>query len=346
MLPDLFKSKGNFIKVYDDYLLNLSKKEISFNDLGILILLSAQATFNKDLYKKTFTRLNSIYKKLSKEINNIPDNLKNDDYFVALKILEIGWENIEKVAFKKLNALWDVQYNQLRTFKPRRNAVEKISSIYKKFDKNAFNFNKPFLRQERFKKCKCNGMDVSLFYNKFPFVPYHTLLVPEQEKNHPQFLRRRFHYYACDLIKSAEGFAIGYNSIGAYASVNHLHFQLFIEKEKMPVCNPVWKHNGGKKEYPAKCFVFESKAASWKFISMLHENNIPYNILYTKEKIYIFPVNFQKMHKKTIFPLGFAWIEFSGSFINVAKRDFDKLTERQILREFSMNKFTKKLTLK
>ena len=87
MLPDLFKSKGNFIKVYDDYLLNLSKKEISFNDLGILILLSAQATFNKDLYKKTFTRLNSIYKKLSKEINNIPDNLKNDDYFVALKIL-------------------------------------------------------------------------------------------------------------------------------------------------------------------------------------------------------------------------------------------------------------------
>ncbi|MBP9095857.1 MAG: hypothetical protein KBG21_04555, partial [Ignavibacteria bacterium] len=137
MLPDLFKSKDNFIKVYDGYLLNLLKKEISYNDLGILILLSAQATFNKDLYKKTFFRLNSIYKKLSKEINNIPDNLKNDDYFVALKILEIGWENIEKVSFKKLNSLWDVQYNQLRTFKPRRNAVEKISSIYKKFDKNS-----------------------------------------------------------------------------------------------------------------------------------------------------------------------------------------------------------------
>ncbi len=346
MLPEIFRTKEKFIQVYDNYLLNLLKKEISFNDLGVLILLSAQATFNKDLFRKTYTRLNSIYKKLRKEINNIPDNLKNDDFFVALKILEIGWKNIEKVSFKKLNALWDVQYNQIRTFKPRRNAVEEISSIYKKFDKNAFNFNKPFLRQERFKKCRCNGMDVSFFYNKFPFVPYHTLLVPEQEKNHPQFLKRRFHYYACDLIKAAEGFAIGYNSIGAYASVNHLHFQLFTEKDKMPVCNPVWKHNGGKKEYPAKCFVFESKRASWEFIKVLHENNIPYNILYTKAKTYIFPMNFQKSHKNTIFPLGFAWIELAGSFINVTKKNYDNINEKQILTEFKMNKFTKKLTLK
>lgn len=342
MLPEIFKSKDKFSKVYDEYLINLLKllkKKISVNDLGILILLSAQAAFNQDLYKKINTRLDSAYKNLSAEIKNIPDNLKNDDYFVALKILEFGWKNIESVLFKKLIGLWDAQYNQLRTFKPRRNAIEKISSVYKKFDKNSFNFNKPFLVKERFKKCRCNGLDVSLFYNKFPFVPYHTLLVPEQEKNYPQFLKRRFHFYAYDLIKSTEGFAIGYNSIGAYASVNHFHFQLFIEKEKMPVCNSIWKHNGGVKKYPAACFVFENKTASWKFITQLHKNNIPYNILYTKDKTYIFPVNFQKMHKKTIFPLGFAWIEFSGSFINVTKTDYDKLTEKQVLREFNMNKF-------
>ncbi|MBN8569294.1 MAG: hypothetical protein J0M18_06655 [Ignavibacteria bacterium] len=346
MLPEIFRTKEKFIKIYDDYLLNLLQKKISFNDLGVLILLSAQAAFNKDLYKKTFTRLNSIYKKLSKEINGIPDNLKNDDYFIALKILEIGWKNIEKVSFKKLNALWNAQYNHLRTFKPRRNALDKISSIYKKFDKKTFNFNKPFLRRERFKKCQCNGMNVSCFYNKFPFVPYHTLLVPEQEKNHPQFLRRRFHYYACDLIKAAGGFAIGYNSIGAFASVNHLHFQLFVKNKPLAVENEMWKHSGGRKEYPAKCFVFESKRASWDFIKMLHQNNIPYNILYTKEKIYIFPMNFQKSHKNTIFPLGFAWIELAGSFINVTKKDYDNLTEKKIVREFNMNKFTKKLTLK
>lgn len=344
MLPDIFKSKEKFVKVYDDYLINLLEKKIRINDLGILILLSAQAAFNQGLYRKINTRLDSAYKNLSAEIKNIPDNLKNDDYFVALKILELGWRKTKNVSFKKSDKLWHVQYNQLRTFKPRRNAVEKMSSVFKKFDKNSFNFNKPFLKKEYFKKCRCNGLDVSLFYNKFPFVPYHTLLVPEQEKNHPQFLKRRFHFYAYDLIKSTEGFAIGYNSIGAYASVNHLHFQLFIEKEKMPVCNSIWKHNGGKKKYPAACFVFESKTDSWKFISHLHENNIPYNILYTKEKIYIFPVNFQKLHKNTIFPLGFAWIEFSGSFINVTKRDYDELTEKKILKEFGMNKFTKKLT--
>jgi len=346
MLPEIFRSKEKFVNAYDGYLLKLLKKDVSVNDLGILILLSAQATFNNRLYKKAEARLNSVFKNLSAGIKSIQDNLKNDDYSVASKILELGWKNIEKVSFKKVNKVWDVQYNQLRTLKPRRNAVEKTESIYKKFDKNSFNFNKPFLKQERFKKCKCSGMDVSLFYNKFPFVPYHTLLVPEQEENHPQFLKRKFHYYACDLMKTVKGFAIGYNSIGAYASVNHLHFQLFIESEKMPVCNPIWKHNGGKREYPAKCFVFESKVASWKFISELHSNNIPYNILYTKEKTYIFPVNFQKMHKNTIFPLGFAWIELSGSFINVTKKDYDKITEKQILGEFKMNKFTKKLTLK
>lgn len=346
MLPDIFKSKDKFVKAYDDYLINLPEKKISINDLGILILLSAQAAFNRDLHRKINTRLDSAYKNLSVVIKNVPDNLKNDDYFVALKILEFGWKNIESVSFKKLNGLWDAQYNQLRTFKPRRNATEKINSVYKKFDKNSFNFNKAFLKKECFKKCRCNGLYVSLFYNKFPFVPYHTLLVPEQEKNHPQFLKRKFHFYAFDLIKKTEGFAIGYNSIGAYASVNHFHFQLFIEKEKMPVCNSIWTHNGGAIKYPANVLVFENKTASWKLISHLHKNNIPYNILYTKEKTYIFPVNFQKMHKKTIFLLGFAWIEFSGSFINVTKKDYDKLTEKQILREFRMNKFSKKLTLK
>jgi hypothetical protein len=139
---------------------------------------------------------------------------------------------------------------------------------------------------------------------------------------------------------------MGYNSIGAYASVNHLHFQLFIENEKLPVTNSIWAHNGGTKEYPAKCLVFNDKSASWKFISMLHKKNIPYNILYTKEKVFLFPMNFQKSHKKTIFPLGFAWIELSGSFINVSKRDYQNITEKQILREFKMNKFTQKLPLK
>lgn len=251
MLPDIFKSKENFARVYDSYLLSLLKKRIAVNDLGILILLSAHASYNEKLFKKAGGKLDLIYKKLKENIKNIPDNFKNDDYFVALKILEIGWKNIQKVSFKKLNNLWDVQYNQLRTFKPRRNATEEIKSIYKKFDKKSFNFNKPFLQIECFEKCICNGMEVSMFYNKFPFVPYHTLLVPEQGKNHPQFLKKKFHYYAYDLIKNIKGFGIGYNSIGAYASVNHLHFQLFVENEKLPVCSPIWKHNGGKKEYPA-----------------------------------------------------------------------------------------------
>ena len=346
MLPDFIKSDFKFRSIYSGYLINLLKKDFTVKDLGILVLLSAHASFDEDLYKVSFKRLCKIYKSLQSKISAIDEKFKNDDYHIAKKIIETGWENIHKVYLKKLNNLWHIQYNQLRTLKPRRNATLEIKSVYKKFEKNSFNFNKSFLQIERFMKRRIAGTDVSFFYNKFPFVKAHTLLVPEQEKNHPQFLRRRFHFFACDLAKGTEGFAIGYNSIGAFASVNHLHFQLFIKNETLPVENSMWKHNGGEKKYPAECFAFTNKTSSWKFIQLLHKKNIPYNILYTRGKIYIFPVNFQKIHKHTIFPLGFAWIELSGSFINVSKKDYDRITEKQILKEFKMNKFPKKLPLK
>jgi ATP adenylyltransferase/5',5'''-P-1,P-4-tetraphosphate phosphorylase II len=348
-LPEIFKSVNSFSSAYSRHLLKLLnrktfKKNIAGN-LGELILLSAQSTFDKELYKKTYPVLNEIYSKLSRDLKNIPQNKRNEDYEIASKISKLGWKNIPKVSFKKLS-LWHIQYNELRTLKPRGAAKQKIISVYKKFDKRSFNFNKPSVKNERFWKGKLNGMDVSLLHNKFPFVEKHTLIVPEQEKNHPQFLKKRFHYHVFDLMQQASGFATGYNSIGAFASVNNLHFQMFIKNEPLAVENEVWKHNGGKKIYPAVCYVFESKQASWKFVKALHTQNIPYNILYTKEKTYIFPMNFQKRHKRTIFPLGFAWIELAGSFINVTKKNYEQLTEKQIFKEFRLNKFTKKLTLK
>lgn len=345
-LPEIFKSTGKFSSVYRSHLLKLSKKEITVKDLGMLVFLSAHSTFDNTLYKKTFSKLNSLYKKIAKELEEAPEELKNDDYETVLKIAKIGWKNIERVCFKKLKNLWHIQYNELRTLKPSGTAKQEIKSVYKKFDRKKFNFNVPSVKIERFWKGKLNGMDISLFCNKFPFVQNHTLLVPEQNKNLPQFLKRRFHYHVADLMRSTSGFATGYNSIGAYASVNNLHFQMFVETEPLAVTDKKWKHNGGKQSYPAKCFIFEDNRSSWEFIKILHSENTPYNILYTKEKIYIFPMNFQKKHRKTIFPLGFAWIELSGSFINVSKKDYNNIKESHILREFRMNKFTKKLTLK
>jgi len=341
-IPQIFQSSAKFSSLYRKHLLNLHKRKITVNDLGMLILISAHSTFDKGLYQKTYTKLNAGYKKIAKELKDIPEELRNDDFHTVSKISKIGWSNIEKVIFKKLK-VWDVQYNQLRTLKPSGTAKQEIKSVYKKFDKNKFNFNKQSIQNECFWKGKVEGLDVSLFYNKFPFVENHTLLVPEQQKNHPQYLKRRFHFHAADLIKKTSGFAMGYNSIGAYASVNNLHFQMFVEKGELPVCNKKWEHNGGKDIYPAKCYTFIDKQSSWKLIKLLHDKNIPYNILYTKEKVYIFPMNFQKIHRETIFPLGFAWIELSGSFINVSKKDYNKITEKKIFAEFKKNKFAQKL---
>ena len=74
-LPETFKSVNTFSTAYRKHLLKLLNRKAFkkgvVNDLGELILLSAQSTFDKELYKKTYQVLNEIYKKLSKDLKNV-----------------------------------------------------------------------------------------------------------------------------------------------------------------------------------------------------------------------------------------------------------------------------------
>ncbi|GMP65253.1 hypothetical protein CsSME_00026136 [Camellia sinensis var. sinensis] len=102
-------------------------------------------------------------------------------------------------------------------------------------------------------------------------------------------------------------FRLGYNSLGAFATINHLHFQAYYLAVPFPIENAptvkITDLNGGVKtsellNYPIRGLVFEggntiedlSNAVSNSCIC-LQDNNIPYNVLISDsgKRIFLFP---------------------------------------------------------
>jgi ATP adenylyltransferase/5',5'''-P-1,P-4-tetraphosphate phosphorylase II len=180
-------------------------------------------------------------------------------------------------------------------------------------------------------------MDVSLLYNKFPFMPLHGLWVPETEGNHPQYLTERMHRHIWEVCLALggqiDGIGFGYNSYGAGASVNHLHFQLFVEPHHLPVEEGCWQHSGGDQPYPAQCWVSRDLTQAWQFIERLHAQNIAYNLLYRSGVIYIMPRQFQGHYESAPWSLALTWNEMAGYFIAFNRDSFQGLTRYQIREE-------------
>ena len=69
----------------------------------------------------------------------------------------------------------------------------------------------------------------SILGNASPLADGHSLLCPEIQHRHPQFLSEPWIRLAIRISSDAsrrDDFRLGFNSLGAYASVNHLHFHI------------------------------------------------------------------------------------------------------------------------
>ena len=209
-----------------------------------------------------------------------------EDLLVFLKIALVGLEQLKVAEFKQLDE-WTLQFNHIRSFRPQRTAARAVASIDVPFSENAFHYDAALCKRESFWSGLLLEKPVSLLYNKYPFARLHALMLPEPEKMLKQYLTREYHTWAWEvtqtLAKDLPGFGMGYNSLGTFASVNHLHFQSFIQPRGMPVASPVWKHNGGAREYPLECRVFEGTGRNcpgngWnKFTNKITS----FNLLYT-----------------------------------------------------------------
>jgi hypothetical protein len=336
----LFGSTYCFRQAYEQGLHRL----LDIGGLNLFILVTANASLDAALFSHLRDHLAETCRQLSSQLRQAfrhgsPVEEADDDLQVFMKIACIGFDSLA-LTEQRQAGIWEVQFNHLRSFRPLHQSQRAMRSIQAPFDAQGFHFNKPFIQQEILWSGEMLGRRFNLYYNKYPFVDLHCLLVPERDLCLPQFHRAEMHAFIWELVEllagSLPGVRIGYNALGAYASVNHLHYQLFIRDQPLPVESAVWAHNGGTEPYPVDCRRFDSVDTAWRFIEQLHRWDEAYNLLYTAAGMYCMPRRKQGAFALASWSNGFSWYEMSGGIITFNHQDFLLLQERVISEELGL----------
>ena len=339
MSDELFASSMAFHRAFEDGLVGLLQQ----GGLGPFILVCANATFSPQVYASAIGGLRRLYAELRDEYVDALEHGREiqaveEDLLVFLKIQAVGLERLKPTETRHA-AGWELQFNHLRSFRPKRITVRVPERLHAPFDEAGFHFNKGFMQREAFWAGELCGRHATLYYNKYPFVDFHGLLVPERESCLSQYLTESHHHYQWEvtqeLAKTLSGVGFGYNSLGALASVNHLHFQMFIKPQGFPVMAPGWQHNGGAKRYPSECFVFTDPRSAWASLHSLHERETPYNLLYVAGCLYVFPRRKQGTYPQPPWSSGFTWHELAGGIIAFNREDYERLDAPAIERELA-----------
>ena len=337
-----FSSTENFRNAFESGLKSLLHE---YDELGVYILVLANATFDRLIWdqlamplERKFAQLVVDYKKRNLSPLMLDPDDSKDDLEVFRQLLAIRFDQLSTTELRHCGH-WELQFNQLRSFRPPRMSGKKIEGISAPFDQDGFHFNKPFLRKEIFWRGWLSGRNSVLLYNKFPFVELHGILVPEPKERRSQLLQRDDNEYLWrvteTLAKTLPGMGFGYNSYGAFASVNHLHFQMFIRENPLPISRQEWKHNGGVEPYPAACHCFDNADSTWRYISKLHESQIPYNLIYLPGKVYCLPRLSQGEYPNPDWTRGFAWYEMAGGFTTFSRDNYRNLNGGTLQQELA-----------
>ena len=339
MNHSIFSSNDVFSRAFADGLSGL----LQGGGLGPFILVCANATFDPNIYSVAAVELEALYRALSEKYVRALEGGRaiqevEEDLLVFLKIQAVGLEKLKHTEQRKTGR-WELQFNHLRSFRPKRITARAPARIRVDFDDAGFHFNKEFMQKEAFWAGTLGGKDATLYYNKYPFVDFHCLLVPERERKLPQFLTVEHHAYLWELTRklteTLDGVGFGYNSIGAFASVNHLHFQMFLKPAGFPVMDGTWRHNGGSEPYPAQCLAFDESRAAWRCIEALHCGEVAYNLLYTPGRLFVFPRLKQGVYPQPAWTSGFTWHELAGGIIAFNREDYENLGEHPIREELA-----------
>ncbi len=312
--PDLASFKGAFASGL--------KNMLTPDGLGAFILVLANSTQDAELRDLLKADLDATFAQLLK--NNPAGPPDDRDVFAALAKTGIAgvacWETCQMEA-------WELVINPLRSLRPARVSRDVFESIQRPFAPDKFHFNKPFLKPEILWDGYWRDGQLRVLYNKFPFAPWHLLVVPEPEQTLPQFLTRSHHERMAQLVTEQAGHLPGlgmaFNSLGAYASINQLHFQGFVREAPFPVESPRWQHNGGtepgEEPYPLHCHRVDAENA-WKLAEDCHHRNQPYNLLYRADACYVIPRKGQGSVPLPAWSEGMAWQEVCGVFTLANRR--------------------------
>jgi hypothetical protein len=315
----------------------------AYDELGIYILVLANAHFDAELWSGLRPAIEAKFNQLAADLRYrnalglVLDDAE-DDLLVFRRLVDMGLDGLADNQQRNVGP-WELQFNPLRALRPSRMANQVTHGISVPFDPESFNFNKPFLRKEILWEGWLCGRSSTLFYNKFPFVELHGLMVPGRRNGLPQLLRREDNDYLWRLTellsRTMSGVGFGYNSYGASASVNHLHFQMFQRRDPLPLESSEWRHNGGQRSYPLHCHVFCDAARSWRFISELHRKQISYNLIYLPGRLYCLPRQKQGAVAHASWSSGPAWYDLAGGFTTFGRHDFQRLQQQDLEQELA-----------
>ncbi len=299
--------------------------------LGGYILVLANAAYDQALWARLSPALAARHAELAAALTDtlrrgqkLPE--PDDDVMVFLKLDMIGFEHLRLMESRRAGP-WDLMFNPIRALRPPRVSGQKFEGLLRGFDSAGFHFNKPFLAKEVLWRGDLAGKPACLLYNKFPFARLHGLLVPEPQREMPQCLTPELHGWAWHLCthSSVPGLCLAYNSYGAGASVNHLHFQSFVQADPLPLLDPRFAHNGGTDPYPLPCMRFTEPVDAWIELDRLHQRNIPYNLIYSKNRLHLVarvPHDSDQLDAKC---RGYGWSEMAGAVTLFSREAYDEL---------------------
>lgn len=273
------------------------------------------------------------------------------------------------------------QLNEGRHLKKRPTEF-RVDKVLQPFDESKFNFTKVGQEEVLFQFEESDTDEAQFFasapldienspsvvaINVSPIEYGHVLLMPKILERFPQRIDRESFLLAVCMAAEAGNpyFRLGYNSLGAFATINHLHFQAYYLAVPFPIekapTNKITIYGTGVKisellNYPVRGLVFEggnsiedlSNAVSDSCIC-LQETNIPYNVLIADSgrRIFLLPQCYaekqalgevsSELLDTQVNPA--VW-EISGHMVLKRKEDFTGATEEnawRLLAEVSLS---------
>ncbi|KAL1460121.1 hypothetical protein WDU94_012059 [Cyamophila willieti] len=180
-----------------------------------------------------------------------------------------------------------------------RRPPEDLVSINQKFDPSGFNFTKISPNEIMFKINKkiSKGHDDLVIVNVSPLDNYHCMFIPSVSQCLNQVITLPSLCKAIEImfLTKSPSFRIGFNSLCAFASVNHLHFHCYYLTNKMLLETIPVKHLAGPcyvlLDYPARGFVFQISSVQnyiqqirsvFRLIEYFQRCQVPHNIYITR----------------------------------------------------------------
>ncbi|XP_076911152.1 GDP-L-galactose phosphorylase 1-like [Bidens hawaiensis] len=260
------------------------------------------------------------------------------------------------------------QLNEGRHLKKRPTEF-RVDKVLQPFDGSTFNFTKVGQEEILFQFESSKDGEVKFYpnapidvksspsvvaINVSPIEYGHVLLIPRILECLPQRIDHDSLLLALYMANEAANpyFRLGYNSLGAFATINHLHFQAYYLAVPFPIekspTKKVTDFSGGVViseilKYPVRGLVFEggysledlSNAVTDSCVC-LQDNNIPYNVLISDSgtRVFLLPQCYaEKQALGEVSPelldtqVNPAVWEISGHMVLKRKQDYDGASE-------------------